>query len=141
MNDYNKKNNDIIDAEFITEGEIQNKSDKDPLTGQAIIETEKFHFNHENSSNYNKTYQEKFNTFFYSFSNSKNLAVRKPSLFQMILLLPFILIALIFILIIALISFVIFLPKIFKIFRKKGISGLKMDYNILRGLFSQFKMK
>lgn len=141
MNDFNKKNDDIIDAEFIKEGEAQHKNYKNSLNEETINDIEKFQFNNVNEANYSHYQQEKFNNFFYSFGNSKNLAFKKPSLLQIILLLPFILIALVFVLIIAFVSLVIFLPKIFKIFRRKGLSGLKMDYNIIRGLFSQFKMK
>lgn len=141
MNDYNKKNDDIIDAEFIKEGEAQHKSNKNSLNEETINDIERFQFNNANEANYSNYQQEKFNSFFYSFGNSKNLAFKKPSFLQIILLLPFILIALVLVLIIAFVSFVIFLPKIFKIFRRKGLSGLKMDYNIIRGLFSQFKMK
>jgi cytoskeletal protein RodZ len=106
----------------------------------SIKKVNEYHFSDQEFYS-SESQQQKFKSFYYSFGNNSNIKLKKPSILKIILLLPFIILGLLFLLIIGLIMFVIFLPKIFNIFRKKGISGLKMDYNLIRGLFSQIRTK
>jgi hypothetical protein len=141
-NNLNKKN-DIIDAEFVNEeSTLTNNSNSNLNENQSnsIKKVNEYHFSDQEFYS-SESQQQKFKSFYYSFGNNSNIKLKKPSILKIILLLPFIILGLLFLLIIGLIMFVIFLPKIFNIFRKKGISGLKMDYNLIRGLFSQIRTK
>ncbi len=139
--DHNNKNNDVIDVEFVSEDSLKMKpSQQEELTDFETSQLMNYHnikkeFNsEENQSNH-------FQSFSYSFGNYPKLNFKKPSIFIIILLIPFFLVVLMVLLMIGFLTFVIFLPKIFNVIRKNGISGLKMNYNLLRGLFGHFKMK
>ncbi len=135
------KNNEVIDAEFVSEDEIKMKpSQQEGFTDSEISQVTEYHYaKKEYNSEQNQS--NSFQSFSYSFGNNSKLSFKKPSLINIILLTPFFLVVLIVFIVIGLLTFVIFLPKIFIVIRKKGISGLKMDYNLLRGLFGHFKMK
>lgn len=142
MNENNiNKHNDIIDAEFVNESE--NRSNKADTNDYQNISIEKINEIHYSNQDFNSAQNQRqnFQSFYYSFGNKSNLKLKKPSILTFILLLPFIIIGLLLFLLIGLVSLVIFLPKIFNIIRKKGIKGLKMDYNLLKGLFGQFRTK
>lgn len=143
MNDSEKiKNNDIIDAEFVKDDGQQNSNQKNTSNNfNDNIYLDQYKFNNNSSENFHEFNQKEASSFFYSFGSKNKVMVKRPSILTIILLLPFILISIIFLLFVGLITFVIFLPKIFRILRKKGISGIKMDYNFLRGLFTHFKVK
>ena len=106
------KHNDIIDAEFFSDSEYTKKEYNSELK-------------------YSPDYQ----SFSYPFGKIPKINFKRPSLFMLFLLSPIFLIFIIFLFIVFGIAFVIFLPKIFNTIRKKGISGLKIHYNLLRGLF------
>ena len=135
------KNNDIIDAEFVTEDEIKMKLPQQKgFTDSEISQVTEYHYT-KKEDNSEQNQSNSFQSFSYTFGNNSKLSFKKISLFKIILLIPFFLVVLMVFLVIGLFTFVIFLPKIFNVIRKKGISGLKMDYNLLRGLFGHFKMK
>ena len=139
--DHINKHEDIIDAEFVSDSDTKIKSTQD----KVFTESENEHitkYNYAKNDYNSEQYQtNRFQSFSYSFGNNSKLNFKRPSIFIIILLIPFILVVLMFLLVIGLITFVIFLPKIFNTIRKKGISGLKMDYNLLRGIFGHFKTK
>ncbi|WGL61359.1 hypothetical protein QEJ31_07100 [Pigmentibacter sp. JX0631] len=142
MNNQDKEKHDIIDAEFVNlSEEVSNKSNNNHENRQFNSDVEKYNFNINNDERFKTQNQNNFNSFFYSFQKNDKMKLQKFSFFKLILLLPFILITFCFFVLFGLIAFVIFLPKIYKFFRRKGISGLKMDYNFLRGLFSHFRVK
>lgn len=139
--DHNNKNNDIIDAEFVSEESMKTKpSQQEEFIDSEISQVTKYHYT-KKEYNSEQNQSNRFQSFSYSFGNNPKLNFKRPSLFKIILLIPFFLVVFMVFLVIGLITFVIFLPKIFNVIRKKGISGLKMDYNLLRGLFGHFKMK
>jgi maltodextrin utilization protein YvdJ len=139
--DHIDKHDDIIDAEFVSEGSTKIKPpQQEGFTDSETEQVTKYHYaKKEYNSEQNQS--NRFQSFSYSFGSNPKLNFKRPSIFIIILLIPFFLVVLMFFLVIGLITFVIFLPKIFNVIRKKGISGLKMDYNLLRGLFGHFKMK
>lgn len=129
--DYNK-NVDVIEAEFVSENIVNNEIDKNKESNESkIISFTEY--------NYEKKYSNKDNYFSYKIINNSNL--KKISFFKLILLTPFLLLFFSLIILFVFVIIVIFLPKIFKIIRKKGISGLKMDYNFLKRFLSHFKIK
>lgn len=140
-NNHINKQNDIIDAEFFSEDDTKVKpSHQEADTDFKIGQITEYHYaKKEYNSEQNQS--NRFQSFSYSFGRGAHLNLKKLSIFKLILFIPFFLVVLLFFLVIGLITLVIFLPKIFNVVRKKGISGLKMDYNLLRGLFAHFKLK
>ncbi|KAB8030949.1 hypothetical protein [Fluviispira multicolorata] len=143
MKDDSNKNNDIIDAEFVSDStpnndytETTSAQDKlNDLTVEPSIEYTSY-------QSYSKIGQDnQFKSFSWSFSNSSNTIKKRPSFLTIIFLIPIILLIFSIFLVFGLLAFVIFLPKLFLILKRKGISGLKMDYKLIRGLFERFKMK
>lgn len=142
MNIKDNEKNDIIDAEFVNLSEDKSKKTQNIEDDiGAYKELDKYNFNINNNEKFRDQRPNSFNSYFYSFQSKEKIKLQKISLFKLILLLPFLLLAFSIFIFFGLIAFVIFLPKIYKFFRKKGISGLKMDYNFIRGLFSHFRVK
>ncbi|WP_186646258.1 hypothetical protein [Fluviispira vulneris] len=140
--DESNKYNDVIDAEFISEeGSCKNetssiKSEKE-MNNLSI--NPDIDYSSQNFSNMKQDNQ--FRSFSWTFSNGAVFTKNKPSILSFILFIPIFLVIFTFVLLFGLIAFVIFLPKLVVLIKRKGISGLKMDYKMIKGLFDRFKMK
>ncbi|BBH54588.1 hypothetical protein [Fluviispira sanaruensis] len=140
--DESNKYNDIIDAEFVSE---EGSSKSIPDSNNSVNEIENLSINpdidysSQNFTNMNQNNQ--FRSFSWTFSKGSVLTKNRPSILSIILLIPIFLVIFTFVLLFGLIAFVIFLPKLIVIIKRKGISGLKMDYKMIKGLFDRFKMK
>lgn len=139
MDQESKKYKDIIDAEFVSDSsEKKQENNKEIEKVDVAFQNEKFENPYTNSD---EQKNKNFGGFYWS-SNSKSLfAFKNLSFMQIVFMIPIFLFILSIIIVFGLLTLVIFLPKILLLVKRKGISGLKLDYKNMKELFGRFKMK